>query len=368
MIEDEVDYVEERPNPKPESATDHLFSNTISFDKSLENIAQNESDKIVLVDSINHALSEELTYNDKLLIYGEDVGGEKGGVFTATRGLAKKFGNHRVFNSPLAESSIIGTAIGLSIMGYKPVVEIQFGDYIWPAMMQIRNELATMRYRSNGKWTCPIVIRVPVGGYIHGSLYHSQSIDGYFTHTPGLKIAYPSNAADAKALLKYACRIDDPVLFLEHKGIYRQGFAASNEPDENYLLPFGKARVVQEGNDLTIVTWGALVQKSIDAARNTKKSVEIIDIRTLNPLDMVTILESIKKTNRVIIAHEDHLTSGFGSEIGSQIMDQGFEYLDAPIKRVASKDVHIAYSPILENEILVQTSWIELAIEEIIAY
>jgi 2-oxoisovalerate dehydrogenase E1 component len=368
MIEEEVDYVEERPNPKPESAMDYLFSDTTSFDKSLESISKNESDKVVLVDSINHALSEELIYNDKLLIYGEDVGGEKGGVFTATRGLAKKFGNHRVFNSPLAESSIVGTAIGLSIMGYKPVVEIQFGDYIWPAMMQIRNELATMRYRSNGKWICPVVIRVPVGGYIHGSLYHSQSIDGYFTHTPGLKIAYPSNAADAKALLKYACRIDDPVLFLEHKGIYRQGFAASNEPDENYLLPFGKARVAQEGNDLTIITWGALVQKSIDAARNTKKSVEVIDIRTLNPLDMVTILESIKKTNRVIIAHEDHLTSGFGSEIGSQIMDQAFEYLDAPIKRVASKDVHIAYSPILENEILVQTSWIELAIEEIIAY
>jgi len=325
-------------------------------------------DKIVMVDSINHALSEELEFNDKMLIYGEDVGGDKGGVFTATRGLTKKFSDERVFNSPLAESSIIGTAIGLSVVGYKPVVEIQFGDYIWPAMMQIRNEVATMRYRSAGNWTCPLVIRVPVGGYIHGSLYHSQSIDGYFAHTPGLKIAYPSNAADAKGLLKYACRCDDPVLFMEHKGIYRQGFASSLEPDEDYLLPFGKARIVQEGNDLTIVTWGAIVQKAVEASRNSNKSVEVIDIRTLNPLDMDTILNSIKKTNRVIVAHEDHLTAGFGSEISAQISDVGFEFLDAPVKRIASKDVHVAYSPNLENEILVQTSWIEKEIEEIINY
>tara|TARA_B100001250_G_scaffold121336_1_gene102976 strand:- start:3145 stop:4110 length:966 start_codon:yes stop_codon:yes gene_type:complete len=321
-----------------------------------------------MVDSINHALSEELEFNDKMLIYGEDVGGDKGGVFTATRGLTKKFSDERVFNSPLAESSIIGTAIGLSVVGYKPVVEIQFGDYIWPAMMQIRNEVATMRYRSAGNWTCPLVIRVPVGGYIHGSLYHSQSIDGYFAHTPGLKIAYPSNAADAKGLLKYACRCDDPVLFMEHKGIYRQGFASSLEPDEDYLLPFGKARIVQEGNDLTIVTWGAIVQKAVEASRNSNKSVEVIDIRTLNPLDMDTILNSIKKTNRVIVAHEDHLTAGFGSEISAQISDVGFEFLDAPVKRIASKDVHVAYSPNLENEILVQTSWIEKEIEEIINY
>ena len=303
-----------------------------------------------------------------MLIYGEDVAGDKGGVFTATRGLTDSFGKDRVFNSPLAESSIVGTAIGLSITGYKPVVEIQFGDYIWPAMMQIRNELATMRYRSNGNWSCPLVIRVPVGGYIHGSLYHSQSIDGYFAHTPGLKIAYPSNASDAKGLLKYACRCDDPVLFFEHKGIYRQGFASSEEPDENYLLPFGKAKIVQEGNELTIVTWGALVQKSIDAVRNSNQSVEIIDIRTLNPLDTDTILSSIKKTNRVIVIYEDHLTAGFGAEIAAQIADVGFEYLDAPVKRIASKDVHIAYSPILENEILVQTDWIEKGIKEVLSY
>ena len=368
MIEEEVDYVEQQSNPNPESAMEHLFSNSSDLDQSCAVNPAKTKDKIVMVDSINHALSEELEHNDKMIIYGEDVGGKKGGVFTATRGLTKKFGNDRVFNSPLAESSIIGTAIGLSIVGYKPVVEIQFGDYIWTAMMQIRNEVATMRYRSNGNWVCPLVIRIPVGGYIHGSIYHSQSIDGYFTHTPGLKVAYPSNASDAKGLLKYACRCDDPVLFMEHKGIYRQGFASSLEPDEDYLLPFGKAKIVQEGNDLTIVTWGAIVQKAIEASRNTNKSVEIIDIRTLNPLDIDTILNSIKKTNRVIVAHEDHLTSGFGSEISAQISDLGFEFLDAPVKRVASKDVHIAYSPNLENEILVQTSWIEKEIEEIINY
>ena len=367
-IENETDYVEERPNPEPESASKHLFSNSDSLDSQCLLEPTKTGEKIVIVDSINHALSEELDFNEKMLIYGEDVAGGKGGVFTATRGLTDKFGEDRVFNSPLAESSIIGTAIGLAVKGYKPVVEIQFGDYIWPAMMQIRNELATMRYRSNGNWSCPIVIRVPVGGYIHGSLYHSQSIDGYFTHTPGLKIAFPSNASDAKGLLKYACRSNDPILFLEHKGMYRQGFAASNEPDNQYLLPFGKARIVQKGTDLTIVTWGALVQKSIEASRNTNKSVEIVDLRTLNPLDIDTILSSIKKTNRVIVAHEDHLTSGFGAEIAAQIVDLGFEHLDAPVKRIASKDIHIAYSPILENEILVQTSWIEDGIEEILSY
>ena len=325
-------------------------------------------EKIVLVDAINHALDEELTHNAKMMVYGQDVAGGKGGVFTATRGLTDKYGEDRVFNSPLAESSIIGTAIGLATLGYKPVVEIQFGDYIWYSMMQIRNEVATMRYRSNGKWSCPIVMRVPVGGYIHGSLCHSQSIDGFFTHLPGIYIAYPSNASDAKGLLKMACRMDDPVMFMEHKGLYRQGFAASPEPDENYLLPFGKARIVQEGNDVTIITWGALVQKSIEAARNTGLSVEIIDLRTLNPLDMETILSSLQNTNRAIVAHEDNLNNGFGAEIAARISDEGFTYLDAPIKRVASKDAPIAYAAVLENELLVQTSWIENALKEIVEF
>ena len=324
--------------------------------------------KIVLVDAINHALDEELTHNAKMMVYGQDVAGGKGGVFTATRGLTDKHGEDRVFNSPLAESSIIGTAIGLATLGYKPVVEIQFGDYIWYSMMQIRNEVATMFYRSNGEWSCPIVMRVPVGGYIHGSLCHSQSIDGFFTHLPGIYIAYPSNASDAKGLLKMACRMDDPVMFMEHKGLYRQGFAASPEPDENYLLPFGKAHIVQQGNDVTIITWGALVQKSIEAAINTGLSVEIIDLRTLNPLDMETILSSLQNTSRAIIAHEDNLINGFGAEIAARISDEGFKYLDAPIKRVASKDAPVAYASVLENELLVQTNWIEEALYETIKY
>jgi len=313
-------------------------------------------------------MDEELKFNDKTLVYGQDIAGGKGGVFTATRALTDKHGKERVFNSPLAESSIIGTAIGMATLGYKPIIEIQFGDYIWTSMMQIRNEVATMRYRSNGSWSCPFVMRIPVGGYIHGSVCHSQSIDGYFTHLPGIRIAYPSNASDAKGLLKTACRMDDPVLFLEHKGLYRQAFAASPEPDEDYLLEFGKAKIVNDGDNLTIVTWGALVQKSVEAAKKTKYSVEVIDLRTLNPLDINSIITSIKKTNRLIVAHEDNITNGFGAEIVSQVSDYGFEYLDAPIKRVASKDVPVAYSSILEDQILVQTSWIVDCINEIMEY
>ncbi len=327
-----------------------------------------KNNDIVLVDAINHAMDEELKFNDKLIIYGQDVAGGKGGVFTATKGLTDKFGENRVFNSPLAESSIIGTAVGMATLGYKPVVEIQFGDYIWTSMMQIRNELATMNYRSNGHWQCPAVIRVPVGGYIHGSLCHSQSIDGYFTHLPGVMIAYPSNAEDAKGLLKASCRMNNPVLFFEHKGLYRQGYATCKEPDENYCLDFGIGKVVQEGSELTIVTWGALVQKSIDAARQVESSIEIIDLRTLYPLDLDIIINSLKKTSRVIIVHEDNLTGGFGGEIVSLINENAFDLLDAPVKRVASKDVPVAYSAKLEDQILVQTDWIVDMIQEIINY
>ena len=364
LVNTSTEWAESQENPNPSDALKNLYAPKQTFmDK-----PETEKDKIVLVDAINHALDEELAHNDKALIYGEDIAGGKGGVFTATRGLTDKHGKDRVFNSPLAESSIIGTAIGMSTLGYKPIIEIQFGDYIWTSMMQIRNEVSTLRYRSNGEWSCPFVMRVPVGGYIHGSLCHSQSIDAFFTHIPGIKIAFPSNASDAKGLLKAACRMDDPVLFLEHKGLYRQGYAASPEPDENYLLEFGKAKVVTEGTDLTIVTWGAIVQKSIEASKNTDFSVEIIDLRTLNPLDMDTIIESVKKTNRVIVAHEDNLTNGFGGEIVSRISDDAFTFLDAPIKRVASKDSHVAYAPVLEDEILVQTSWIEDCINEIMKF
>ena len=365
-VDSDAEWAEAQADPDSKDGSKNVY-----FNLNLQNVPElnpGDGEKIVLVDAINHALDEELAHNDKMMIYGQDVAGGKGGVFTATRGLTDKHGADRVFNSPLAESSIIGTAIGLATLGYKPVVEIQFGDYIWYSMMQIRNEVATMRYRSNGKWSCPIVMRVPVGGYIHGSICHSQSIDGFFTHLPGIYIAYPSNASDAKGLLKMACRMEDPVMFMEHKGLYRQGFAASPEPDENYLLPFGKARIVQEGNDVTIITWGALVQKSIEAARNTGLSVEIIDLRTLNPLDMETILTSLQNTSRVIVAHEDNLNNGFGAEIAARISDKGFKYLDAPIKRVASKDAPVAYAEVLENELLVQTSWIENALKEIVEF
>ena len=364
QVNKDAEWAELQEDPKPINSMKNIYSEN---DNSFET-PKNVGDKIVLVDAINHALEEELIYNKKMLIYGQDIAGGKGGVFTATRGLTDKFGKNRVFNSPLAESSIIGTAIGLSTLGYKPVIEIQFGDYIWTSMMQIRNEVATMRYRSNGDWTCPIVMRVPVGGYIHGSLCHSQSIEGYFTHLPGIKIAFPSNASDAKGLLKAACRMDDPVLFLEHKGLYRQGFASSDEPDSEYLLEFGKANIIQNGEDITIVTWGALVQKSVEATKKTNISVEIIDLRTLVPLDFDTILQSIKKTNRLIVVHEDNLTNGFGAEIVSKISDVGFEFLDAPIKRVASKDSPIPYSQVLEDEILVQIDWIVDSINKLGQY
>ena len=366
QVDADAEWAEAQPDPDSNDSLKNVYNTVLP--KDTPEPSPNSGEKIVLVDAINHALDEELAHNDKMMIYGQDVAGGKGGVFTATRGLTDRHGSDRVFNSPLAESSIIGTAIGLATLGYKPVVEIQFGDYIWYSMMQIRNEVATMLYRSNGDWSCPIVIRVPIGGYIHGSLCHSQCIEGFFAHLPGLYIAYPSNAADAKGLLKMACRMDDPVMFMEHKGLYRQGFASAPEPDENYLLPFGKARLVQEGSDLTIITWGALVQKSIEAVRNTGISADIIDLRTLNPLDMNTILTSIQKTSRAIVAHEDNLTNGFGAEIAARIADSGFEFLDAPVKRVASKDSPVAYSAVLENKLLVQTGWIEKAVQELIEF
>jgi 2-oxoisovalerate dehydrogenase E1 component len=328
---------------------------------------------IVMVDAINHALSEELERNPRMLVYGEDVAGNKGGVFTATKGLTAKFGYDRVFNSPLAEASIVGTAFGLAVRGdFKPVVEIQFGDYIWPAFMQIRDEVAMIRYRSYNTWSAPMVIRVAVGGYIHGGLYHSQSIDAFFTHIPGLRVVFPSNAADAKGLLKTACRENDPVIFLEHKGLYRQAFAATPEPAPEYLLPFGIASVKREGDDITIITWGMLVQRSLDAARKVEEkfglSVEVIDLRTLNPLDTATILKSVRKTGKVLIAHEDTLTGGFGGEIAAMIASEAFERLDAPLLRVAAKDAPVPYAPTLENAMLPQESDILGALEKLVRY
>ncbi len=329
---------------------------------------ESAGDKIVLVDAVNHALDEEMARNPKMVIYGEDVAGDKGGVFTATKGLTKKFGRDRVFNSPLAEASIVGTAVGLAVRGIKPCVEIQFGDYIWPAFMQLRDEVAMLRFRSNNQWSCPMVVRVAVGGYIHGGLYHSQSIEGFFAHIPGLRVVMPSNAADAKGLLKTAVRSDDPVIFCEHKGLYRASYAASPEPGGEYLIPFGVAKIVRPGTDVTIVSWGMMVHRSLDAARTMEENgvdAEVIDIRTLNPLDTETILRSVEKTGKLLIVHEDTLTGGFGGEIAAVVAEKAFTSLDAPIKRVAAKDSPVPYGPTLENAMLPQTADILAALRDL---
>ena len=367
-VDQDAQWADDQDHPAVETALTHIYS---ADGQPAETDLVPIAEKVVLVDAINHALHEEMAYNDKMMVYGQDIADPKGGVFTATKGLSTAFGTERVFNSPLAESSIIGTAVGMAVTGYKPVVEIQFGDYIWTAMMQLRNEVVTMRYRSNNAWSCPFVIRVPVGGYIHGSLCHSQSIDGYFIHMPGIYIAYPSTARDAKGLLKMACRMDDPVLFMEHKGLYRQGFSATEEPDENYLLPFGHARVVAEGDELTIVTWGAMVQKSLDAIRECdlpSGSVEVLDLRTLNPLDLDSIETSLDKTGKVILVYEDNLTNGPGAEISALIVDKFFDLLDGPVRRVASKDCPVPYNWYLEEQVLPQTADVSEAIMELLEY
>ncbi|HRQ53701.1 MAG TPA: thiamine pyrophosphate-dependent enzyme [Ignavibacteriaceae bacterium] len=370
-INDASDKALNSADPKPEDATKYVFDES-GFKESLDYESTTPSgNKIVMVDAINHALHEEMEKNPEMLIFGEDIADPKGGVFTATKGLSTRFTKKRVFNSPLAEASILGVAVGLSLTGMKPVVEIQFGDYIWPAFMQMKNEMAPMRYRSNNAWSAPVVTRVAVGGYIHGGLCHSQNIEAFYSHIPGILIAYPSNAADAKGLLKTACRIKDPVLFCEHKGLYRQSFAITPEPDENYLLPFGKAKVIREGTDVTVISWGISVSDTMIAAKKLEDenfSVEVIDLRTIVPLDEETIYNSVKKTNKVIIIHEDTLFAGFGAEIAARIADNCFQLLDAPVKRIAAKDTHIPYAPILENAVLPSREEIYNGIKELLIY
>lgn len=374
LNEDVVHAAEEvfkEQNPDPASVEKYLFCPPEEQTKIDYEASTPSGEPVVMVDAINHALHEEMEKNPNMIIYGEDIQDKKGGVFTATKGLSTKYGTQRVFNSPLAEASIVGTAIGASLTGLKPVIEVQFGDYIFPAMMQLRDELVMYRYRSNNAFSSPVTIRVAVGGYIGGGHYHSQNIEAIFAKSPGLYIAYPSNAADAKGLLKTACQFKDPVMFMEHKFLYRQGYAKSPEPDANYYLPFGKAAIKKEGNDLTIVTYGAMVEKSLRASRELEKKgmgVEVIDIRTIVPLDMDTILKSVKKTGKVIVFHEDSKFMGFGAEIASQIAEQAFEYLDAPIKRVAGLHVHIPFHPNLEKTALPQDDWILKAAEEMLKY
>jgi len=354
-INEAADWALSSPDPNPDSIHKYVLDESGKKNKLKYNECKNEGVPIVMVDAINHALHEEMERNDKLHVFGEDVADGKGGVFTATKGLSTQFGDDRVFNSPLAEASILGVAIGMAVAGKKPCVEIQFGDYIWPAFMQIRDELVMYRYRSNNKFEAPVVIRVAVGGYINGGLYHSQNIEAFFAHMPGLLIAYPSNAADAKGLLKTALRLNDPVLFLEHKGLYRQSYATRPNPDPDYLVPFGKANMTREGDDLTVVTYGAMVHETEFAAKKLGEegySIEIVDIRTIAPLDTDTIYNSVKKTGKVIVIHEDSLTGGFGAEIASRISEDCFENLDGPVRRYGAADTPIAFHPKLERAIL----------------
>ena len=376
-----------RAEPAPrESALHHLYSDKIDpASEAFSTAPEFRGEPKTMVDLLNATLHSEMRRNPRVLAFGEDVADcsrpqnlavvkGKGGVFKVTHGLQSEFGPERSFNTPLAEAAIVGRAIGMAVRGLKPVAEIQFFDYIWPAMMQIRSELATMRWRSNGTFACPLVLRVAIGGYLNGgAIYHSQCGEVEFTHLPGLRVIMPSNALDACGLLRTAIRCDDPVMFLEHKRLYREPYNRSADPGPDFTIPFGRARIVKPGHDLTVITYGALVQKSQQAAllverKNPDQSIEVIDLRSLAPFDWNAIRTSVEKTNRVIVAHEDCLSFGYAAEIAARIADELFDRLDAPVRRVAALDTWVAYQPRVENAILPQVEDLAAEMERVLAY